>query len=59
VSADDARQGVFTRVVPNGAGSEYLFTLFFPEATPEERVASQMAVIETELRTVRELCETA
>jgi uncharacterized protein YndB with AHSA1/START domain len=51
--------GAFSRVVPNDAGSEYFFTLFFgPEASPSA-VAQQMAVVDEELRTVRELCEIA
>jgi polyketide cyclase/dehydrase/lipid transport protein len=57
VSAADPRRGAFTRVVPNGAGSEYLFTLFFPDAASEDGVAAQMAVVEAELRAVRERCE--
>ena len=58
LSADDPRRGAFTRVVPNGAGSEYLFTLFFPATVGEDAVAAQMAVVDAELRAVRELCET-
>ena len=49
--------GAFSRVVPNGDGSEYLFTLFFPDGTPEEAVTKQMTVVEEELRTIRALCE--
>jgi uncharacterized protein YndB with AHSA1/START domain len=56
VSAANPRRGAFTRVIPNGAGSEYLFTLFFPDGTSEEAVAAQMAVVEGELRAVRDLC---
>jgi hypothetical protein len=59
LSATDPRRGAFTRVVPNGDGSEYLFTLFFAPATAEEAVAAQMEVVEAELRAVRGLCETA
>src|SRR3954447_2835914 len=29
----DARRGAFMRVLPNGDGSEYLFTQVFPEGT--------------------------
>ncbi len=43
--------------MPNGTGSEYLFTLFFPDGTPEEAVTKQMTVVEEELRTIRALCE--
>jgi len=57
LSAADPRRGAFTRVVPNGGGSEYLFTLFFPGAAGEDEVAAQMAVVEEELRTVRALAE--
>jgi hypothetical protein len=57
LSAEDDRRGAFARVLPNGAGSEFLFTLFFPPATGEDAVARQMAVVEEELRTVRALCE--
>jgi hypothetical protein len=44
-------------VLPNGAGSRYLFTLFFPADTPDAAVAQQMAVVQDELETVRALCE--
>jgi hypothetical protein len=57
VSATDPRVGVFTRVLSNGEGSEYLFTQFFPEGTSEEAIARQVAVVEGELRTVRDACE--
>ncbi|TWD81734.1 polyketide cyclase/dehydrase/lipid transport protein [Kribbella amoyensis] len=48
--------GVFTRVLPNGDGSEYQFTLFFPADTPEAAVEDQLKIVEAELRTVRDLC---
>jgi Polyketide cyclase / dehydrase and lipid transport len=50
-------RGAFTRVVPNEAGSEYLFTLLFPAGTDEAAIAKQMATVEGELQTVRELSE--
>jgi hypothetical protein len=59
VSADDPDRGAFTRVVANGAGSEYLFTSVFPDGTDAAAVAVQLAVIESELKTVRDLCEAA
>jgi hypothetical protein len=59
VAASDPRRGVFTRVLPNGDGSEYLFTQFFPDGTPEEAVQQQLAVVEGELRTIRDACEAA
>src|SRR4051812_27854609 len=57
VSPADPRLGAFTRVVPNGAGSEYLFTLFFPEAAGEDAIATQMAVVEEELCAMRALAQ--
>jgi uncharacterized protein YndB with AHSA1/START domain len=57
VSVEDPRRGAFSRVVPNGAGSEYLFTLFFADGAGEEEVSAQMSVVEEELRAVRALCE--
>src|SRR4029079_11641895 len=36
-------------VVPNGEGSELLFTLFFPDGTAEEAITKQMTVVEEEL----------
>jgi hypothetical protein len=59
LSAADPGSGAFTRILPNGDGSEYLFTLFFPEGTPESAIDGQMAVVEGELRTVRAQCERA
>lgn len=57
LSADDPRLGAFTRVLPNGDGSEYQFTLFFPPGTPDDAIAAQMAVVEGELAAVREHCD--
>jgi uncharacterized protein YndB with AHSA1/START domain len=59
LAAADHGRGAFTRVVPNGAGSEYVFTLFFADGADEAAIARQMAVVEEELETVRALCETA
>jgi hypothetical protein len=53
----DPRTGAYSRVIPNGEGSEYLFTLFFPDGTDEAAVTHQMEVVEEELRTIRALCE--
>jgi hypothetical protein len=55
--ADDPRPGAFTRVLPNGDGSEYQFTILFPPDTPEQAIVQQLSVIETELEAVRALCE--
>jgi hypothetical protein len=57
VSGVDPSQGVFTRVLANGSGCEYLFTQFFPASASEADVAAQVAVVEGELQTVREVCE--
>lgn len=57
LSAEDERQGVFTRVLPNEEGSEYQFTMLFPAEVPEQAVAEQMSIVESELKTVRALCE--
>src|SRR4051794_17081816 len=50
VSAEDPRRGVFTRVLPNGDGSEYLFTQLFPDGTPDDAIEHQIAVVEAELQ---------
>jgi hypothetical protein len=51
-------RGGFSRVIQNGEGSEYLFTLFYAEDMPEADVAAQRAVIAEELAAVRARCET-
>src|SRR5205085_11925552 len=56
VAADDPRRGAFSRVIANGDGSEYLFPLQFADGTSEDTVARQMAVVESELRAVRDAC---
>jgi hypothetical protein len=55
--ATDPTRGAFSRVVPNHDGSEYLFTLVFPDGTTETAIAQQMATVEDELEAVRALCE--
>jgi hypothetical protein len=52
-----ASSGAHMRVLNNGDGSEFVFTLVFPEGADEAAIARQMATVETELRTVRDLCE--
>lgn len=59
LSAERQDVGAFTRVLPNGRGSEYMFTLFFPDGTPEAAVADQMRTVEGELEVVRDLSEAA
>lgn len=53
----DPLRGAFARVIPNGAGSEFLFTLVFPSATDPAAVAAQMDTIDAELDIVRALSE--
>jgi uncharacterized protein YndB with AHSA1/START domain len=50
-------QGVFTRVLPNGAGSEYQFTMLFPAELGAEAIGEQLKTVEAELEAVRALCE--
>lgn len=57
LSADEPSQGAYSRVLPNGTGSEYQFTLQFPQDAPEDAIALQMATVEAELEAVRSLCE--
>jgi uncharacterized protein YndB with AHSA1/START domain len=57
VSVEEPRRGVFTRVLANGDGSEYLFTQFFPDSATDADVQRQVAVVEGELETVRRLIE--
>jgi hypothetical protein len=45
------------RVLNNEDGSVLLFTLVFPIGVDDEAIARQMATVEAELRTVRDLCE--
>lgn len=52
-------RGAFTRVIPSGEGSEFLFSLSFPQGTEEAAIAAQMQTVEAELRTVRTLSEAA
>jgi hypothetical protein len=55
VRGPELNVGAFSRVLPNAGGSEYLFTLFFPDGTPADAITAQMDVVEQELRTIREL----
>jgi Polyketide cyclase / dehydrase and lipid transport len=54
--ATDPTRGAFSRVVYNHDGSEYLFTLVFPDGTAEAAISRQMATVEDELEAVRGLC---
>jgi Polyketide cyclase / dehydrase and lipid transport len=55
--ATDPTRGAFSRVVHNHDGSEYVFTLFFPDGTAETAISRQMATVEAELEAVRTLAE--
>jgi len=57
VSASDHARGLFARVLPNGDGSEVVFTLLFAPDTPQDVVATQALTLETELAAVRDACE--
>jgi uncharacterized protein YndB with AHSA1/START domain len=57
LAAGNPRRGAFSRVVPNGDGSEYLFTLFFPDGTDTAAITRQMAIVDEELHAVRRLCK--
>ena len=59
VSTTDPTRGAFSRVIHNQDGSEYLFTLSFPEGTDPEAIRTQMETVETELEAVRTLVEAA
>lgn len=53
----DPSRGARMRVLHNEDGSEFVFTLIFPVGTTNDAVAKQMTIVESELRTVRDLCE--
>jgi uncharacterized protein YndB with AHSA1/START domain len=57
ISPEDSTRGAHMRVLNNGRGSEFIFTLIFPAGTSDAAIAQQMSVVEGELRTVRQLCE--
>ena len=57
VAADDHARGLFARVLPNGDGSEVVFTLLFAPDAPEDAVATQLLTLERELAAVRDACE--
>jgi hypothetical protein len=50
-------RGARMRVISNEHGSEFVFTLVFPVGAEDRAIAQQMATVEAELRTVRDLCE--
>lgn len=50
-------RGSFARVLSNGPGSEFVFTLFFGPAVGEPAIARQMKLIDEELARVKALAE--
>jgi hypothetical protein len=50
-------RGSYSRVLANGAGSEFVFTLFFPASFSDEAVERQMAAVDGELAAVKRLVE--
>jgi hypothetical protein len=57
VRPGDLGAGARMRVLHNADGSELVFTLIFPAGTATDVIARQMTTVESELRTVRDLCE--
>jgi hypothetical protein len=55
----DPSTGAKLRVLHNGAGCAFVFSMVFPPGAPEAAVAAQMATIEEELETVRRIAEAA
>jgi hypothetical protein len=51
--------GAFSRVVPNGRGSDFVLTQFFADDMRDADLADQRAIVAVELQTVRALCERA
>jgi hypothetical protein len=59
LSPADPTVGAFLRVLPNGGGSELLFTLFFADDADPAAVEAQMATVAEELATLRALAAPA
>jgi hypothetical protein len=57
LAAGGHARGLYARVLPNGDGSELLFTIMFTPDTPEDVIAAQMVTLEMELGAVRDACE--
>ena len=55
--ADDPQRGIRTRVIANGDGSEFVFTLLLDDDIDGAAHARQVDVVEQELGAVRELLE--
>jgi hypothetical protein len=48
---------VFTRALPNGSGTEFVFTLFLPSTAPDSAIAEQSDILSQELQLLKELCD--
>ncbi|MGV3524125.1 MAG: SRPBCC family protein [Candidatus Sericytochromatia bacterium] len=46
-----------TRVVPNGSGSEFIFTLFQPDHLSEEEYLREVQLVEQELELLKQVLE--
>jgi hypothetical protein len=57
-TADGAEIAVPVRVIPNGAGSEVLFTLFQSPGVSNEEFAEDAATVEKDLQTLKRVLET-
>lgn len=55
--APDIEFMIPTRVVPNGSGSEFIFTLFQPDHLSDEEYLQEVALVEHELQLLKELLE--
>jgi uncharacterized protein YndB with AHSA1/START domain len=54
LAAPDARRGLFTRVVPNGDGSQLTFTFVLADGVDPDAIRE---ILRGELEAVRRLCE--
>lgn len=57
VTADGLEVVMSARVVPNGDGSEVVFTVLRPAGTSDEDFARDVALVEQDLRTLRDRLE--
>ena len=59
VTADGLDVVMPARVVPNGAGSEVVFTVLRPPGTSDDDFARDVALVEQDLRTLRDRLESS
>lgn len=55
--ADGRERSVFGRVLPNGPGAEFLFTLFHSDSRTDADIARANAEVGEELRRLKAFCE--